>query len=538
MDLQALKLTSEAIAKAIGKGQEPQDELIAVRHFLTEMCAQGEAALSGAAAGAGEAVDEMPPDQVRYVLEELAPGLIRRMCRERSGDNQYLDVCAGVLEGFLDLMLVELKRGRFNQDFLFACRQLFDYDCTLHKANFQIPEETLQSLFTKGSGQAWRNDLKEGDKVDALLHHYDRMGSSRGSGWSQARIARVEQDALFLEYPMEPKESDRSLDRWSVEIAPFESKTAEIWEWKKTLKANDHVDVRDDAFKWLKATILQIDEVEENGRVAPLALVGMRIYTPTGQRRDERGNFDGWSDRYNERMSVYSPRICKFLTLSTKQSTDDDELDESLDEVMKPEEGQSRVWAVPRPRKCTSSQYMRQVGLFCHNGGLDLILSIIKSAEATDRPDGFNLCVLAILLSLVSLPSAIYHKAVIADYAPQLIEASKERLLSAPDKALRDVRREHIEAIVKATDSLSGRLVGKVEREKTTEILKLEVSLLCLNSSYMERRIQGIRDLTYIIKNNRLSSGRFTGAFLAEWLQTHGVFDVLFDPKKTHLQLI
>ena len=40
-------------------------------------------------------------------------------------------------------MLVELKRGRFNQDFLFACRQLFDYDCTLHKVNFQIPEETL-----------------------------------------------------------------------------------------------------------------------------------------------------------------------------------------------------------------------------------------------------------------------------------------------------------------------------------------------------------------------------------------------------------
>ena len=81
-------------------------------------------------------------------------------------------------------MLIELRRGHFNQDFLIACRQMFDFDCTLHKLNFQIPDETLQRLFTKGSGQSWRKDLKEGDQVDALLHHYDRTGSSRGAGWS------------------------------------------------------------------------------------------------------------------------------------------------------------------------------------------------------------------------------------------------------------------------------------------------------------------------------------------------------------------
>jgi hypothetical protein len=67
--------------------------------------------------------------------------------------------------------------------------------------------------------------------------------------------------------------------------------------------------------------------------------------------------------------------------------------------------------------------------------------------------------------------------------------------LTAPDKALRDVRREHIEAIVKAVDNLNKRIVDKGERERQSEFLKLEVALLCLNSSYMERRIQGIRDL-------------------------------------------
>jgi len=56
-------------------------------------------------------------------------------------------------------------------------------------------------------------------------------------------------------------------------------------------------------------------------------------------------------------------------------------------------------------------------------------------------------------------------------------------LLKAPDKALRDVRREAIEAIVKAVDSLNKRIEKKEEREKITEIFKLDVSLLCLNSS-------------------------------------------------------
>ena len=225
-----------------------------------------------------------------------------------------------MLEGFLNLLLVELRRGHFSIDFLMACRHVFDYDCFLHKLNFQIPDEALQRLFTIGSGQSWRKDLKEGELVDALLHHCDRTGSSRGAGWSQAKIGRVDEDALHLEYLTEPKEADRSLDRWSVEIAPFESKTKEIYEWKKTLKVDDQVDVQDDTFKWLKATIIKLEEEEEDGRVIPMALVGLRIYLPTGQRSDERGSYDGWSDRFDEKISIYSPRICKFMTMSVKSS--------------------------------------------------------------------------------------------------------------------------------------------------------------------------------------------------------------------------
>jgi hypothetical protein len=80
----------------------------------------------------------------------------------------------------------------------------------------------------------------------------------------------------------------------------------------------------DDTFKWLKGTIIKMYDVVEDGKTFPVAVVGMRIYTPNGQRKDDRGNFDGWSDRFDEKIPIYSPRIVPFNTLSSKQSQEDD----------------------------------------------------------------------------------------------------------------------------------------------------------------------------------------------------------------------
>lgn len=97
------------------------------------------------------------------------------------------------------------------------------------------------------------------------------------------------------------------------------------------------------------------------------------------------------------------------------------------------------------------------------------------------------------------------------------------------------MRREAIEGIVKAVDALGRRLADRAEREKQTEVLKLEVALLCLKSSYMERRIQGIRDLNGVIGAHRRYSSKVSGKYLVDWMLEKGVFEILFDPKKTHL---
>jgi hypothetical protein len=205
---------------------------------------------------------------------------------------------------------------------------------------------------------------------------------------------------------------------------------------------------------------------------------------------------------------------------------------------MKPQEGHSRVWAVPRPRKCVSEEYIRHINHFCENGGLQIILDIIENEEFSEKPNQYNLCVMAILINLVSLPGSVYHKEVIQDFAERLISVTKKRLLEAPDKALREVRKEHIEAIVKAIDTLNRRLLPKEERIKKNDIMKLDVALLCLKSSFMARRIQGIKDLNLVIKNHRAFANRFSGEFLISWMFENNIFEVLFDPKGTHAQLI
>lgn len=70
-----------------------------------------------------------------------------------------------------------------------------------------------------------------------------------------------------------------------------------------------------------------------------MAFVAYRVYVENGNKSDERGAYDGWSNRFDEWISVYSPRIQKFYSKTQKGMSDDIDLDEELDSQIKPEEG-------------------------------------------------------------------------------------------------------------------------------------------------------------------------------------------------------
>jgi len=171
------------------------------------------------------------------------------------------------------------------------------------------------------------------------------------------------------------------------------------------------------------------------------------------------------------------------------------------------------VYAVPRIRKCTSSLFIRLINFFGNAGGFELVLSILNKEEGEAGSVDLNL--LGIIVASLSSPYQIYHKEFITELGPQFVDICVKRLRSAPEKSLRDVRRERIDSIIKSVDNFQRRVCPKEDREKQTEVLRLEVALMCLKSSFLERRIQGIRDLNTIIKNNRMYSQKsFTAQYL------------------------
>lgn len=263
---------------------------------------------------------------------------------------------------------------------------------------------------------------------------------------------------MHLEFIYDVKTADRYIDRWSIEIAPFESKTKELFEWKKSVSVNMTVDAHDKTV-WNKSTILDIKEqMVAPERTAKLALIGYRVYCENGSKNDDKGTFEGWSNRFDEWISIYSPRIQPFLSKTMRGTSDDADLDDNYDKLMQPEEGQSRVYAVPRLRKCTSSLYIRLLNLFGNEGGFDLALQALEKedSESATALEGFspmNINILGIIVHNLSLPYVIYHKSFIEEYGPKFVDLCIRKLREAPEKQLRDVRRERIEGIIKSIDN-------------------------------------------------------------------------------------
>lgn len=57
-------------------------------------------------------------------------------------------------------------------------------------------------------------------------------------------------------------------------------------------------------------------------------------------------------------------------------------------------------------------------------------------------------------MQIVSIPFLVYHKEFVVEFGPKFVSVCKRRLREAPEKSLRDVRREKIDAIIKSVDNL------------------------------------------------------------------------------------
>lgn len=138
-----------------------------------------------------------------------------------------MKIVGDCLENLARLFVAELDARRFNYSFYAAMAHIFNFEGSIHKFHFQISDQELQQLHTVN--QQWRQELKVGDNVDAYVKA-DEKG--RLFGWMQGRIVAVMKDTLSLEFPKSSMYYDRTVDRWSTDLLPFETKTKEDYEWR------------------------------------------------------------------------------------------------------------------------------------------------------------------------------------------------------------------------------------------------------------------------------------------------------------------
>ena len=76
-----------------------------------------------------------------------------------------------------------------------------------------------------------------------------------------------------------------------------------------------------------------------------------------------------------------------------------------------------------------------------------------EGSEDQQQNEGVSLNLIGSIIQCISYPYLIYHKEFIQEYGPRFVDICVKALRGAPEKSLRDVRREKIELIIKSIDN-------------------------------------------------------------------------------------
>ena len=417
----------------------------------------------------------------------------------------------------------------------------FQPDCSLHNNYFQMSDEDIQELYTKD--QPWRSELKVGDMVDVNIYENEKR---KYQAWRQAEITAADDDNLQLAIVKANTAYDTHVSRWSTDLAQFESHTKEDYEWRSTVEgtANFYVDVHDN-YNWEQATITQTVLEERFGRPFWKAFVIFRIYkdkqTDMKSKKDEHGWYDGWSDKFDEWIPLYSPRVQMHQTRSggrAKNLKQQADMDDDIDDKIKPGKGHDRVYMVPRPAFSLSVKFLEMMNMFGSMGGFKIILDILENEPAGDNIDINSLCYMS---TMISMGINLWHKDWIKEFGERYAEATQKQLLDANDQVHRSLDKGAYGQACNSISYFNNKTKTREEAEKSQEILQLFMCRKGLKSQLLDRRIAGMKELSNLVKKVSpigLNSSDEKFNFLVNWMTENEVFDIIWNPRNTHLQLV
>jgi hypothetical protein len=514
-ELEAAKNNYMIVKNTIDHREEPLEVLKDLSDFIEKVVADPTSI-------------EEPEDVKEFFYKECTYNLLKRLNKERSADPKYLDVIADVMKQFTRLFTKNIEE----QDLAEQMKFVFDANCMLHSYHYEDAESELKIIEQKKK-EEWRHKLEIGQRVDVM------KGDEKHKCWGIGKVSEIKDELIEVEMENDSKVYDKVLNRFSSDLAPLGEFSGDQ-EWKKELKPGDEIDAFDKAKVWYASTILEIKEhTEPDERKWPVAKVGFRIYKEDATKKDEEGkSYEGWSSRFDEWVPLCSAKVAKLYTHAKPKGGrgtrlyEDTVIDDSTDPQLKPED--PMIYAVTRPSKCKSYLLVQCINLFGELGGFDKILEIMTNK---DKP--IDLELLAKYMECLGRVYPMYHRDFIAKYAKDIKEAVQNAILNAPEASIRNIRKEKIEMIVGRLNDLLKRVSNYEERQKTIDYLNLDITLMCLKSNFLERRIHGIKSLAELLKNIKFaSSNKISKESMVEWLDKNNILKLIFDPKNYHVQII
>lgn len=112
-------------------------------------------------------------------------------------------------------------------------------------------------------------------------------------------------------------------------------------------------------------------------------------------------------------------------------------------------------------------------------------------------------------VSILGNCHAVFHREFALEYIPKLKKAVWENVLKSPDSNTRNFTKEKIEGIYNAFDHLLKRVYSIPEKQEMIETFNLEIALMCFETDFLERKLQGIKALLDIIKQIKYGNAKF-----------------------------
>ena len=155
------------------------------------------------------------PEFAKWINEEVGIGVMQKLCKTATFDQNYVETAADTMSAFMDLFAHELKNKRYHENFTCAMTRCFKSDDMLHKRNFQMSNEELQKLST--ANQVWRQQLKPGDGIDVKIDGDEKVQKIKG--WVQGQVESIEGEMVNIIFPELPEDYDHAQPIWTQDIA-------------------------------------------------------------------------------------------------------------------------------------------------------------------------------------------------------------------------------------------------------------------------------------------------------------------------------